>query len=98
MALSNVNVTDFNEYAWADPEGLRACAQAAPQQSVGSVETTHGVIRLMVPSEQFLFVSGMANRVGYFNMEVAPRSYAQSFAAAHNAAVSLAWIMPLLMG
>jgi hypothetical protein len=97
VALSNVNVTDFNEYAWADPEGLRACAVAAPQQAVGSVETTHGVIRLMLPSDQFLFVSGMANRVGYFNMEVAPRSYAQSFVAAHNAAVALAWIMPLLM-
>jgi hypothetical protein len=97
VALSNVNVTDFNEYAWADPEGLRACAQAAPQQSVGSVETTHGVIRLMVPSDQFLFVSGIANRVGYFNMEVAPRPYAQSFVAAHNAAVALAWITPLLM-
>ena len=51
----------------------------------------------MVPSDQFLFVSGMANRVGYFNMEVAPRSYAQSFVAGHNAAVALAWIMPLLM-
>jgi hypothetical protein len=97
VALSNVNITDFSEYAWADPEGLRACAEAAPRQSVGSVETTHGVIRLMVPSEQFLFVSGIANRAGYFNMEVAPRSYAQNFVAGHNAAVALAWMLPLLM-
>jgi hypothetical protein len=97
VALSNVNVTNPSNYAWADPEALRAVAAAEPKQSVGSVETTHGVIRLAVPSQQFLFVSGIANRVGYFNMEVAPRSYAQNFSAAHNAAICLAWIMPTLM-
>ncbi|HTB03533.1 MAG TPA: hypothetical protein VK804_23940 [Bradyrhizobium sp.] len=96
-ALSDVNVTDFNNYYWTDPEALKACAQAAPRQAVASVETTHGVIRLMVPSDQFLFVSGIANRMGYFNMEAAPRSYAQSFVASHNAAVALAWMTPLIM-
>ena len=49
----------------------------------------------MVPLDQFLFVSGIANRMGYFNMEAAPRSYAQSFVASHNAAVALAWMTPL---
>ena len=97
VALSNVNVTDPNDYVWADPEALRAFAANAPRQAIGSVETTHGVIRLMVPSPQFLFVSGVANRVGYFNMEVAPRTYAQNFVASHNAAVALAWMMPALM-
>jgi hypothetical protein len=59
VALSNVNVTNPNNYAWADPEALRAVTAAEPKQSVGSVETTHGVIRLAVPSPQFLFVSGL---------------------------------------
>ena len=75
----------------------RALVQAEPKQIVGSVETTHGVIRLCVPSEQFLFVSGIPNRMGYFNMETAPRGYAQNYAASHNAAVALAWMIPTLM-
>jgi len=96
VALSNVNITNHANYAWADPEALRACSQAAPNLSVGSVETTHGVIRLVVPSRQFVFVSGIANRMGRFDMEVAPRLYAQNFVASHNAAVALAWMMPAL--
>jgi hypothetical protein len=97
VALSNVNVTNFNDYVWADPEAMDACKAAAPKQSVGSVETTHGVVRLVVRSQQFIFVSGIANRLGYINMEVAPRSYAQNFAASHNAAIALAWSIPALM-
>ena len=97
VALSNVNITDANDYAWADPQGLRALAQAEPKQVVGSVETTHGVIRLTVPSQQFLFISGIANRMGYFNMETAARGYAQNFAASHNAAIAIAWMIPDMM-
>ena len=97
VSLSNVNVTNYSDYAWADPEALRALGCAEPKQSVGSVETTHGVIRLVVPSQQFLFFSGIANRLGYFNSETALRSYAQNFVASHNAAVVLAWAMPALM-
>jgi hypothetical protein len=97
VALSNVNITNHNNYVWADPEAVRAFTQAEPKQAVGSVETTHGVIRLVVPSQEFAFVSGVPNRLGYFNMEVAPRLYAQNFVAAHNAGVALAWMMPTLM-
>jgi hypothetical protein len=97
VALSDVNVTNYNDYAWADPEALRAIGSAEPRQSVGSMETTHGVIRLVVPSPQFIFVSGIANRLGYFNSETALRSYAQNFVASHNAGVALAWAMPVLM-
>jgi hypothetical protein len=97
VALSNVNVTNQNNYVWADPEALRAFVAAEPKQTVGSMETTHGLIRLVVPSPQFLFVSPVANRLGYFNMELAPRSYAQNFAVSHNAGVALAWMMPILM-
>jgi hypothetical protein len=97
VALCNVNITNHANYAWADPEALRAFSQAAPNLSVGSVETTHGVIRLVVPSQQFVFVSGIANRMGRFDMEVAPRLYAQNFVASHNAGVALSWMMPTLM-
>lgn len=97
VALSNVNVTNADNYVWADPQAIRAFMQAPGNSTIGSVETTHGVIRLVVPSPQFLFFSGIANRLGYFNMEVAPRLYAQNFVASHNAGVALASVIPALM-
>ena len=97
VALSNVNITNYDDYTWADPEALNAFARAAPKHTIGSIETTHGVIKIAVPAPRFMFVSGIANRLGYFNMEVAPRSYAQNFVASHNAGIALAWLMPLLM-
>ncbi|TPA31601.1 hypothetical protein DIJ61_04355 [Burkholderia pseudomallei] len=63
----------------------------------GSVETTHGIIHASVKSDQFLFVSAITNRLGYINMEVAPRNYAQDFAVAHNAGITLAWLLPTLL-
>jgi len=97
VALSDVNVTTPADYVWADPQAMRAIREAEPNATVGSMETTHGVIRLAAPSEQFLFFSGIANRLGYFNSEVSPRAYAQNFAASHNAGVALAYALPLLM-
>lgn len=41
----------------------------------------------------FVFVSALANGVGKYGKEVSPRNYAQNFAAAHNAAVALAWVV-----
>ena len=97
VALSDVNVTNPDDYVWADPQTEKAFAQSAGNNTIGSVETTHGVIRLAVPSPKFLFFSGIANRLGYFNMETAPRNYAQNFVAAHNAGVALASVIPTLM-
>ncbi len=96
VALCSVNVTDSNDYSWVDPEAMQALRATGATEPVGSVETTHGVIRLVMPSEQFLFVSGIANRLGYFGLEVAPRLYAQNFVAAHNAGVALAWMLPIV--
>jgi hypothetical protein len=97
VALSNVNVTNPDDYVWADLQPIQAFAKVAPNNSIGSVETTHGVIKLAVPSPHFLFVSGIANRAGYFNLEVAPRVYAQNFVAAHNAGIGMAAIIAALM-
>jgi len=97
VALSNVNVTSPDNYVWADPEAAHEFTRSAGNNTIGSVETTHGVIRLAVPSPKFLYFSGIANRMGYFNMEVAPRLYAQNFIAAHNAGVALASVLPALI-
>lgn len=98
VAVSDVNVTDPDNYVWADQAALAAFSAVAPKRTVGSVETTHGVIRLCVPSPRFVFVSGIANRLGYFNSELSPRSYAQNFAASHNAGVTVAWLIPRILG
>lgn len=94
-ALSDVNVVSYDDYAWADEETVQAFQAANTRGPVGSLETTHGVIRSYTLSA-FLFVSGIADRIGRFNAEVQPREYAQNFAAAHNAAVALAFLIPVL--
>ncbi|RBB37539.1 hypothetical protein DPV79_21320 [Burkholderia reimsis] len=97
VAVSDVNVAHVDDYAWADRDAIQALTRDHPRSTPGSVETTHGIIHASVKSDQFLFVSAIANRLGYFNMEVAPRNYAQDFAVAHNAAVALAWLLPQIL-
>jgi hypothetical protein len=94
-AIGDVNVTNYDDYAWADPAALKAFKRHDDTDPVGSLETTHGLIRLQSEAP-FLFISGITNRVGYFNMEVAPRAYAQNFVCAHNAGVVATWLLPRL--
>jgi hypothetical protein len=47
---ANVNVTNPDNYVWADHAALAAFSEVAPKRTVGSVETTHGVIRICIPS------------------------------------------------
>jgi hypothetical protein len=97
VAVSDVNVASVDDYAWADREAVKGFLASSPRATPGSVETTHGIIHAVVQSDQFLFVSGIANRLGYFNMEAAPRNYAQDFAVAHNAAITLSWLLPCIL-
>lgn len=97
VAVSDVNVASVDDYAWADRDAIQALFKANPKATPGSVETTHGIIHAAVKSKIFLFVSAIANRLGYFNMEAAPRNYAQDFAVAHNAAIALAWMLPAVL-
>jgi hypothetical protein len=97
VAVSSVNVTTPALYAWADRQALEAAEKAGIREAIGSVETTHGVIRLVLRPEQFFFVSGIANGLGAFGAETGPRDYAQNFVASHNAAIALAWMLPRLL-
>ncbi len=58
-----------------------------------AVETTHGLIRVSSDAP-FLFVSALPNRDGHLADEVHPRPYAQNTAAAHNAGVVVAGMLP----
>lgn len=93
VALSEVNVSNYDEYKKKDEETKDAFAKVANVSSARSLETTHGVIRLSVEAP-FLFVSGITDRVGFFADEVNPRAYAQNFVAAHNAGIVVAWMIP----
>jgi len=91
-ALGVINVTNYDDYTWADVAGVAALQGAFPHSPIGSVETTHALIRSRTDAP-FLWISGITDRVGYFNQENAPRDYAQNMAAAHNAGVVAAWTL-----
>jgi hypothetical protein len=41
----------------------------------------------------FIFVSGLTDRLGYFNQDLGPRTVAQNFLAAHNAGIAVVWTL-----
>ena len=93
VALGDVNVTDYGEYQLADAATLKAFSETGSSNPPISVETTHGVIRAQSETP-FLFVSAITDRVGHFDSEVGRNEYSQNFAAAHNAGVVLAEMLP----
>src|SRR6266853_169097 len=93
VALGTVNVTDPKKYAQADQATFDAYKANDDPALAKSLETTHGLVRVQSEAP-FIFVSGIANRVGHFNDEVNPRQYAQNTTVAHNAGVVLAWMIP----
>jgi hypothetical protein len=95
-ALSTININDYDDYVWADEETLRRFERSVKQREIGSMETTHALIRIRWRTTPFLFVSGLTDRVPMFNAEVTPRKYAQNFVAAHNAGVAIAYLVPEL--
>jgi hypothetical protein len=96
-SLGTVNVTNYDDYAWADADTVVRYRGATRRSGIGSVETTHGLIRLQWRDQPFLFVSGITDAVGAFDLDVGPRAYAQNFAAAHNAGVVVAHLVPEIL-
>ena len=96
-SVGTVNVTNYDDYIWADEETKDAFQNAERQHEIGSMETTHGLIRLQWEATPFIFVSGLTDGQGLFNQEVTPRGYSQNFVAAHNAAVVIAHLLPELL-
>lgn len=87
IALGTLNVTDYTEYAILDPRTVKAFTEASLPNRPVSLETTHGLIRMQCEPTKtpFLFVSGITDRLGFFNTDDATRSDAQNTAAARNA-------------
>lgn len=96
-AVSEVNVVDYHDYGKFD-EGSILLARKAGGDPIGSVETTHGLIRMMSDAP-FVFISGITDRLGHFNDDVtipADTAYTQNFSAAHNAGLAAVWMIPAL--
>jgi hypothetical protein len=89
VALSDVNVTHVADYARAGPAALQAYHRSGVTAPIGSLDTTHALIRAYT-SAPFFFVSGITNRVGAFEDEVTPRFDSQTFVASYNAGVAVA--------
>lgn len=92
VALSGVNVTDPAKYAQSDGSTLAAFAAFGTKLAAKSLETTHGLIRVQA-NAPFLFVSGITDRVGYFDSEVQARPFAQNTAPSYNAGIVLGEIL-----
>lgn len=95
VALSEINVTNYAEYTQKDHETVQSFSAKNNISLAASLETTHGLIRVCSDAP-FIFISGITDRVGFFDTEVNPRSYAQNTVAAHNAAIVAAWLLPRL--
>lgn len=98
ISLGAVNVTNYDDIVWAQQSAVESFNNNASRLGqIGSIESTHGVIRL-VSDAPFLYVSGITDTKGLFHTQVTPRVYAQNTAAAHNAAIALAWLLPDVIG
>jgi len=101
VAVTEINVTNSNDYAIADKEVLDAYAASGNAQPVGSLDTTLGVPRACMPqpalAAPFLFVAGITDQVGAYGTQVVPATYQQNFVAAHNAGVTVAQMVPTLL-
>ena len=84
-ALSTVNIIDYGEYAWADNETVAVFRNVEKKLPIGSLETTHGVIRLSSDIPMF-FISAITDKEGNFDMEV---TSGQNYTAAFNSGIIL---------
>jgi hypothetical protein len=103
IGVSVVNITNYADYANSDESGLQKLADTGNTLPVGSVETTHGVIRLLCDAP-FFFISGITDRVGHFADDVNGKdangnvkTEAQNFTAAFNIGVCLSYVIPELV-
>lgn len=88
-AVGTVNVTDYSEYAWKDHETIDAMRRIDKKLPIGSMETTHGIIRINSDAPT-IFVSAITDREGHFDLEVTP---GQNYTASFNAGIVLSHLI-----
>jgi hypothetical protein len=95
VALGTLNVTDYNEYKFKDPETVAAYEELGYKATPVSLETTHGLIRLASDPAPFLFVTGITDAFLHFDEQVGTPTLAdaQNFAAAYNTGITIRYIL-----
>lgn len=99
IALGDVNVTDYRKYAVKDKKTGEDFFNKYKDNVDGlSVETTHCLIYkaakdYLKTNPPFVFVSGIVDRYLKFEDDVKPNDYAQNTIGAHNAGITVAWIL-----
>ncbi len=103
VAVGSVNITNYAEYSLADSAAMEAFKKAGISVPAGSVETTHGVIRLMCDAP-FMFMSGITDRFQHFDDDVDGKdsdgnvkTTAQNYTAAFNIGVVLSIVLPTIV-
>ena len=103
LSLGVVNITNYKDYAVSDQKGIDALRASGYTGKIGSVETTHGIIRLSSET-RFAYISGITDRVNHFNDDVNGKdpkgnikTEAQNFTAAFNIGVYLATAIPKIV-
>lgn len=95
VAISVINITDYDEYIWADREGLEEFTSKDKKRRAASIETTHGLIGVqsMRRGIPCMWVSAITDREGFFDMEVHP---IQNYFCSYNGGLALAKMIDLL--
>lgn len=95
VGLGTLNVTDYNEYKFKDPESVAAYASQHYTDNAVSLETTHGLIRLASDPAPFIFVTGITDAFLHFDEQVGTPALAdtQNFAAAYNTGITLRYML-----
>jgi hypothetical protein len=95
VALSIINITNYDDYYWADREGLKQFLSSNNCLRASSVETTHGLIasRANLQNIPVMWTSAIANREGFFDFEVTPM---QNYLSSYNAGMALAKAIDVL--
>jgi hypothetical protein len=103
VAIADINVTDYREYATKDKEAGASFVANCPGNPNGvSLETTHGLIYVaardaLKNDPPFFFISGVVDRFTMYDIDVTPRKYAQNVTGAHNAGVVVAQLVANLL-
>ncbi|MHB9130488.1 MAG: hypothetical protein ACYDBB_05265 [Armatimonadota bacterium] len=84
ISLGTVNIVDGGDYVWADAQTVNTYNEMASIDKaligqIGSIETTHGVIRCLCNNAPFIYVSGIVNIFQMFSYKALRRDYTQNF-------------------
>ncbi len=95
VAISIINITNYDDYYWADRQGIGRFLSLNNHMRPSSVETTHGLIASHAKQRSIpvMWTSAITDREGFFDFEVTPM---QNYLCSYNAGIALAKAIDIL--